>query len=473
MTLPPLHTLDAVSIAADVRAGSRSALGIVEASLDRIARLDPQFNSFTTVLSDRALETASRIDARIAAKQDVGCLAGVPFAVKNLFDVSGVTTIAGSAILAGAPPAKCDAFAVAQLEAAGAILVGVLNMDEFAYGFSTENAHYGPTRNPHDPRRIAGGSSGGSAAAVAAGFVPLSLGTDTNGSVRVPASLCGVFGLKPSFGRLSRTGVYPFVDSLDHIGLFARSVRDLAIAYDVIQGLDNEDSNQANRPPEPTAFVLDRSVDGLRIGVLGGWFTQYASSSILAAVSRVAAALGSIGTVELEHSDVARAAAFCITAAEGGTRYLPMLRTRAAEFDPATRHRLIAGAMLPAPVLHKAYEIRRDYGRQFDDLFETLDVLIAPATPWTAPLIGQATILQGGKRLPVRASLGLYTQPISFVGLPVVVVPIHSEGEMPVGVQVIAPRWREDRTLHVAAALERAGIASAPISKRTNLEPGL
>jgi Asp-tRNA(Asn)/Glu-tRNA(Gln) amidotransferase A subunit family amidase len=190
----------------------------------------------------------------------------------------------------------------------------------------------------------------------------------------------------------------------------------------------------------------------------------------LAVVDRVAAVLGSIGTFELEHSDVARAAAFCITAAEAGARHLPILRTRAAEFDPATRSRLIAGAMLPASVLRKAYEIRRDYVRGVDDLFETVDILLAPATPWTAPFLGEATVLHGGETLSVRASLGLYTQPISFVGMPVVVVPVHSDGEMPAGVQIIAPRWREDRTLGVAAALERAATTSAPIAKRASLE---
>ena len=178
----------------------------------------------------------------------------MPFAVKNLFDIEGVTTLAGSIIDADLPAAGEDAVAVAKLKAAGAVLVGALNMDEFAYGFVTENAHYGPTRNPHDPARIAGGSSGGSAAAVAAGFVPLSLGSDTNGSIRVPASFCGVYGLKPTFGRLSRRGVRPFVHSLDHVGPFAGTVRDLAAAYDALQGHDAGDPVSADRAVEPAAL---------------------------------------------------------------------------------------------------------------------------------------------------------------------------------------------------------------------------
>jgi AtzE family amidohydrolase len=472
MTALPLHALDAVAIAADVRSGSRSALDVVEATLARIERLDPQLNCFTAILPDRARAAAARIEARVAAGEDVGPLAGVPFAVKNLFDIAGITTIAGSKILADDPPATRDAFAIARLEAAGAILVGALNMDELAYGFTTENAHYGATHNPHDLARIAGGSSGGSAAAVAAGLVPLTLGTDTNGSVRVPASLCGVFGLKPSFARLSRRGVYPFVDSLDHVGVFARSVRDLIVAYDALQGRDDEDPHQANRSPELASSALDLPVKTLRVGVLGGWFARYATSEILAAVDRVAAALGGSGMVELTHSDKARAAAFCITAAEGGARHLPMLRTRAADFDHATRSRLIAGAMLPASILCTAYDVRRDYIREVENLFETVDILVAPATPCTAPLLGEANITLGGETLPVRASLGLCTQPISFAGLPVAVVPIHSAGEMPVGIQIIAPRWREDRVLGIAAALERASIASAPIAKRARVETG-
>lgn len=463
------ENLDAISIAAAVRSGASSALAVVEATLDRIARLDPLLNCFTAVLAERARSTAARIDAQTAAGEDIGPLAGVPFAVKNLFDIAGVTTLAGSAILADAPRARRDAFAIARLEAAGAILIGALNMDEFAYGFSTENAHHGATRNPHDPDRIAGGSSGGSAAAVAAGLVPLTLGTDTNGSVRVPAALCGVFGLKPSFGRLSRTGVYPFVDSLDHIGLFASSVRDLALAYDALQGRDREDSHQVDRGTEPTA-TLGLPIEGLRVGTLCGWFARSAGPGILAAVNRVAEALGNAQSVELAHSDAARAAAFCITAAEGGARHLPMLRTRGAEFDPATRNRLLAGAMLPGSVLCKAYDIRRDYIAAAEALFETVDILLAPATLCTATLLGQTSVFHDGETLPVRASLGLYTQPISFAGLPVVVVPVHAANEMPAGVQIIAPRWREDRALGIAAMLERAAIATSPIAEPVRSE---
>ena len=218
--------------------------------LTRIRREDGAVNAFTTVLADRALAQARGVDAVVGAGGDPGPLAGVPVAAKNLFDIEGITTLAGSIIEAGKPPAAADAPLVARLQASGAVLLGALNMDEYAYGFTTENSHYGPTRNPHDPARVAGGSSGGSAAAVAAGLVALSLGSDTNGSIRVPSSFCGVYGLKPTFGRLTRRGTYPFVHSLDHVGPFARTVADLALAYDVCQGPDPRSPTAPNRPVE-------------------------------------------------------------------------------------------------------------------------------------------------------------------------------------------------------------------------------
>src|SRR5213594_2553503 len=257
------------------------ARAVVAAALDRIAKRDPTLNCFTTLLGDRALAEAERIDRVIAGGGDAGPLAGVPFAVKNLFDVAGVTTLAGSRIYRDNPPAGRDATAVAALRRAGAVLVGCANMDEFAFGFTTENTHYGPTRNPHDPTRIAGGSSGGSAAAVAAGLVALSLGSDTNGSIRVPAALCGIYGLKPTFGRLSRAGVFPLASSLDHVGPFARSVADLALAFDALQGPDATDPVCTDRPAEPCGPELHRGVAGLRLAVAGGHFAALATDGSL------------------------------------------------------------------------------------------------------------------------------------------------------------------------------------------------
>jgi amidase/aspartyl-tRNA(Asn)/glutamyl-tRNA(Gln) amidotransferase subunit A len=390
----------------------------------------------------------------------------VPFAVKNLFDVAGLPTLAGSTIERDSPPAARDALLVRRLEAAGAVLVGALNMDEYAYGFTTENTHYGPTRNPHDTARISGGSSGGSAAAVAAGQVPLTLGSDTNGSIRVPSSLCGVFGLKPTYGRLPRLGSYPFVASLDHLGPFARSATDLAAAYDALQGPALDDPHCARRAPEPTSHGLGARAEGLRVAVLGGWFRTMAMPEALAAVDTVAQALGTSRLIELTDVDRARAAAFLITNVEGATLHLDDLRRRPHDFEPLSRDRFLAGALLPAAWIVQAQRVRHAFARQLAKVFETVDVLIAPATPCVAPPIGTEWLDINGLRLPARASMGLLTQPISCIGLPVVSVPLWGQNaalpHLPIGVQLIAAPWREDLALRIAAELEAQGVVSAP-----------
>ena len=457
----------AVDTAQAVRSGSSTARGAVQACLDRIKATDGRVNAFTEVLSERALKRADAVDA--SPRRARMKLAGVPFAVKNLFDIAGLATLAGSKIERDSPVAERDAVLVRRLEAEGAVLVGALNMDEYAYGFSTENTHYGPTRNPHDLNRISGGSSGGSAAAVAAGQVPLTLGSDTNGSIRVPSSLCGTFGLKPTFGRLPRTGSFPFVASLDHLGPFARSVADLAASYDAMQGPDVADPACAQRGIEATLAELNRGAAGLRVGVLGGWFRDMASTEATAAVDAVAQALGTTRLIEWPEVERARAAAFIITCGEGGALHLDKLRTRAQDFDPMTRDRFMANALLPAAWVMRAQRVRHWFARRVARSFETVDVLIAPAVPCVAPLIGTEWLEVGGKRLPARASLGLLTQPISAIGLPVVTVPLWglscSAPHMPIGVQVIAAPWREDLALRVAAELERQGICSAPVAR--------
>jgi 1-carboxybiuret hydrolase len=456
--------MKALDIAREVRRGARSATSVVDSALAHIQATDGTVNAFTAVLADRARRRADQIDRH--ARRAQLSLAGVPFAVKNLFDIAGLPTLAGSKIERDSPPASRDALLVRRLEAAGAVLVGALNMDEYAYGFTTENTHYGPTRNPHDPARISGGSSGGSAAAVAAGQVPLTLGSDTNGSIRVPSSLCGVFGLKPTYGRLPRLGTYPFVASLDHLGPFARSATDLAAAYDAMQGPSPEDPHCARRAPEPTVSTLEARADGLRVAVLGGWFRSMAMPEALSAVDTVAQALGTSRLVELDDVDRARAAAFLITNAEGATLHLDDLRRRPHDFEPLSRDRFLAGALLPAAWIVQAQRVRHAFARQLAKVFETVDVLIAPATPCVAPPIGTEWLDINGQRLPARASMGLLTQPISCIGLPVVTVPLWGQNpalpHLPIGVQLIAAPWREDLALRVAAELEAQGVVSAP-----------
>jgi 1-carboxybiuret hydrolase len=450
----------ASEIAAAVGSGRTSAGAVVSAALARIAELNPVLNAFTAVVEERALARAEAIDAALARGRASGALAGVPFAVKNLFDIAGLPTLAGSKINRDRAPAARDATLIARLEAQGAVLVGALNMGEYAYDFTGENVHDGASRNPHDITRMTGGSSGGSGGAVAAGMVPLSLGSDTNGSIRVPASLCGIFGLKPTYGRLSRAHTFPFVASLDHVGPLARSARDLALAYDAMQGHDPADPVCVDRPPEPATPLIDRGSDGLRIAVAGGYFRTGAFPQAQTALARVTAALGVKREIEIPEARRARAAAYLITAAEGAALHLDRLRTRARDFDPAVRDRLIAGTMIPAALTTKAQKFRRWYREQVLALFAGVDAILAPATPCTAPLIGQQTFMLNGAEQPVRANLGIYTQPISFVGLPVVTVPVALK-PLPIGVQIIAAPWREEIALRIAHALERAGVAAA------------
>ena len=460
MTADP-DGLSAADIAAAVQGRKLSALAVTEAALARIARHDPILNAFTDVTAERARARARAIDAALAAGKKPGPLAGVPFAVKNLFDVQGLPTRAGSRINRGLKPSPRDATLIERMEAAGAVLVGALNMGEYAYDFTGENVHDGPSRNPHDPTRMTGGSSGGSGGAVGGNLVPLALGSDTNGSIRVPSSFCGIFGLKPTYGRLSRARSFPFVFSFDHLGPFARNVFDLALAYDAMQGPDPEDAACTIRPAEPVAPLLAQDIGGLRIAIAGGYFQNNVFPEAVEAVARVARALGAARTVEIPEAARARAAAYVITTAEGASLHLDRLRQRPDEFDPAVRDRLLAGAMIPAPLVDRAQKFRRWYRAAVLELFKSVDVILAPATPCVAPKLGQATFVLDGVELPVRANIGIHTQPISFIGLPVVAVPVPLE-PMPIGVQIIAAPWREDIALRVAYALERAGVVAAP-----------
>lgn len=448
--------MSAAAIAGAVRSGHVDAVAVVERALARIAACDgggeAGLGAFTVVLTARA--RAAWVDQQGRHLP----LAGVPFAVKNLFDVAGLPTLAGSRINQDLPPAAVDAFAVRRLEAAGAVLLGALNMGEYAYDFTGENVHYGPSRNPHDRTRMTGGSSGGSGAAVAGGLVALALGSDTNGSVRVPAGFCGLFGLRPTYGRLSRAGTFPFAASLDTVGPLARTAEDVGLAYEAMQGADPDDPACAGRAVETARFEL--GIAGLRIGVLGGYFRDNAGPEAWAALERAAAALPITGTAELPDAALIRQAAYVVTAVEGAALHLGRLRTQPNEFDPEVRDRLLAGALVPGSLYVAAQRYRRLARERTMPLFGRFDALLAPTTPGTAPPLGAKVIHISGQDLPLRASLGLLTQPFSCLGLPVAAVPIAGPG-LPLGVQVVAAPWREDVCLRVAAALERSGVAAA------------
>ncbi|MFM9880793.1 MAG: AtzE family amidohydrolase [Burkholderiaceae bacterium] len=449
------------ALLAEITAGHASAREVLQDCITRIASSNSQVNSFTDTTFERAFAEADAVDQRRLRGLPLPPLAGMPYAVKNLFDMKGVVTRAGSKINREQAPATQDAFLVQCMQAAGAVLLGGLNMDEYAYGFTTENSHDGACHNPHDLARSAGGSSGGSGAAVAAGQVPVALGSDTNGSIRVPASLCGVWGLKPTFGRLSRRGTYPFVHNLDHLGPLANSVEHLAWVYDALQAPDTLDPGCHARAVQPTSAQLMRGIDGLRIGLLDGYFHDNAGPSAHAAVQQAARSLGAVEAAQWPDAALARAAAFITSASEGGSLHLGDLRTRAADFEPLSVDRFIAGALQPVAWYLQAQRFRRSYRDKVNALFKQWDILLAPATPVAAPLLGTEWLQINGTQHPCRPALGLLTQPISFAGCPVVAAPLwpESTGGLPIGVQIISAPWREDLALRAAWVLQEAGIA--------------
>ena len=465
--MTPMQTSfkDASTLARAVRAKNVSAVEVTSAALNKIDRFNGILNCFSAVLRQSAMAEAEAIDSRLAAGEDPGPLCGVPFAVKNLFDLKGLTTTAGSKIHAERPPAVRDAAVVERLKAAGGISLGALNMDEYAYGFTTENTHYGATRNPHNPKHVAGGSSGGSAAAVAAGLTHLTMGSDTNGSIRVPAAFCGVFGLKPTYGRISRAGAFLFCESFDHVGPFARSVEDLALAFDVLHGPDPRDPVCSSRPIEATLPQLKKGIDGLRIAVADGYFARMGMPEVFAPVAAAAKALGVNRTITVPDVEAARASAYIITACEGSNLHFDDLKNRPQDFDPVVVDRFLAGTLIPAGWYQHAQKFRTVFRAKMRELFQSVDILLVPATPCPAILIGQPTISLDGVEVPSRPNVGIYTQPLSSIGLPVVVAPIFTAGSLPVGVQIVGAPYREAEVLRVAHYLEQLGVAAAPIAR--------
>lgn len=427
----------------------------VAGALERIGRENPRINAFADVLDADAIAHAQRLDR---AGAPAGPLVGRPFAAKELFDVAGRPTRAGSTIRADAAPAAEDATAVARLRDAGAVLVGLTHMDEFAYGFTGENAHYGAVRNPRDPERIAGGSSSGSAAAVAAGLVPFALGSDTNGSVRVPAALCGIYGFKPTYGRVSRAGVAPLAWSFDHVGVLAATLEDTAAALDAIQGPDARDPAASLDRPDPLAAHLGAGIDGLRVAVAGGHFATGGFPEVFAAVRGAAECLGADREVEIPDSDRAGPAALLITSAEAATLHFDEIRTRDAEFDRFTRARWVAATMIPHAWAARAQQFRRRYREIVRAAFEEVDLMIAPTTPFLPTKIGQSQIGIDGETLPVRGTLGRFTAPFSFVGCPALSVPVPGDGRFPPGVQLVAGPGKDGYLLRAAAKLRDEGV---------------
>jgi aspartyl-tRNA(Asn)/glutamyl-tRNA(Gln) amidotransferase subunit A len=466
----------AVEIARAVRSGERSARDVLEEHLARVEEREADVHAFNLVLADRAREQAAEVDAAVARGDDPGPLAGVPVALKDNLCTRGIPTTCGSLILEGWLP-PYDATVVTRVQEAGGVVIGKTNLDEFAMGSSTENSAFGPTRNPHDVSRVAGGSSGGSAAAVAAGFAPLALGSDTGGSIRQPAALCGVVGVKPTYGAVSRYGLVAFASSLDQIGPFARSVRDAAVLLEAIWGHDPCDSTSIPDPRPALSGVLDDGVAGLRVGIVEELVdVEGVQAEVRRAVERAAAALEAAGaTVDRTSVPSTRyglSAYYLIAPAEAssnlarydGVRYGLRVdaddvaemnaRTRDAGFGAEVKRRIMLGTYALSAGYYDAYygqaqRVRTLIVRDFERAYERFDVLLSPTSPTVAFELGAKTAD------PLAMYLNdVCTIPTNLAGHAAISVPYGGVDGLPIGVQVLAPALGEVPMFRAARVIE-------------------
>ncbi len=459
-----------------MRRGEVSSVELTQAYLGRIARLDGQVGAFLAVASEHALAEAREADERRQRGEDAPLL-GVPIALKDIFSTRGIPTTCASRILEGFVP-PYDATLVARLRAAGAVMIGKTNMDEFAMGSSTENSAFQPTRNPWDLSRVPGGSSGGSAAAVAAGFAAGAFGTDTGGSIRQPAALCGVVGLKPTYGRVSRFGMIAFASSLDQAGPFARTVADAALLLEAVAGLDPNDSTSLPDPVPAYAAQLERDLRGLRIGVPDEYFAAGLEPGVEQSVRRAIDVLAELGAevkpVTMPHTEYALSAYYLIAPAEAsanlarydGVKYglrasdQNMMelytRTRGQGFGAEVKRRIMLGTYALSAGYYDAYYVKAQKVRtliksDFDRAFESFDVLVAPTSPTVAFPLGART------SDPLAMYLSdVCTLPPSLAGLPALSLPCGLSDGLPVGLQIVGPALGEQTVLQVAAAYEHA-----------------
>ncbi len=438
-----------------------SPVEVVRAHLERIEARDRELHAFITVTADRALAAARAAEAALASGGDVGPLHGVPLALKDLFNTAGVRTTGGSKILADAVPAE-DATVVRRLTEAGAIVLGKLNMHEFAYGPEGLNAHYGNALNPWDrsTARFAGGSSSGSGVAVAAGLAPGALGSDTGGSIRIPASLCGITGIKPTYGRVSRAGALPLAWSMDHVGPMTRSASDCALLLRVMAGYDPADATTSLLPVPDYLAALTGQVRGLRVGLLRAFFLESANDDVRAAVEAAAATLAGAGAVvdevSLGHLDIVAGASSAIVASEALAYHAEWLRTRAAEYQPDVRERLKLGVFVTGAHYVRAQQARALVRREVDAALAKRDLLLAPTTPIAAPAVGETHTTLGTGPSDVRAALIRLTRPFNFSGHPACSVPcgLTRQG-LPIGMQFVGRPFDEATVLRAADAWQR------------------
>jgi aspartyl-tRNA(Asn)/glutamyl-tRNA(Gln) amidotransferase subunit A len=442
-----------------------SALELTTAALQRIERSNPALQAFITVTAEQALERARRSDADLAAGRDCGPLHGIPIAVKDLFFTRGVRTTAGSPIYRDLVPDD-DAFAVARLVSAGAVILGKLNMHELAYGITSANPHFGAVRNPWNARHSPGGSSGGSGAAVAAGLVYAALGTDTGGSIRIPAAFCGTVGLKPTYGRVSRHGVLPLSWSLDHAGPLTRSVRDAALVLNAIAGHDPADATSSRRPVVDFVPDEDCTVRGLRIGFPENFFFERLDPDVELCVRGAIARAESLGAnvrpVTVPDIAAMNAAARMILLCEASTVLEPHLADR-GRFGPDVLALLDQGRLLPATDYIHAQRLRKQMQAEFAKVWSTVDCLITPTTPNAPPRVGESTVRLGGRDEDVRLATTRLVRSINLLGLPALSMPCGLTGHgLPVGLQIVGPPFEESLILRVGAAMEDGGVGIPP-----------
>ena len=450
-----------IADAAELVAGRElSPVEIVDAHLRRIDGTDGALNSFITLLRDESMAAAREAERAIASGGYIGPLHGLPIGLKDLYYTKGVRTTMGSKIMGEFVP-DADAAVTERFHAAGAILIGKLQMHEFALGATSENPHYGPAHNPWDTGRMTGGSSGGSGSAVASGQCMGALGSDTGGSVRIPASLCGIVGLKPTFGRISRYGVYPLSWSFDTVGPMTRTVRDAALILNAIAGHDSRDLSSSRRPTEDFDERLEDGISGVRIGIPKEYFFEKTEPQVTDAVREAASVLEDLGaSVDevsipvLEHSQTISTP---ISQAEASQIHTEHLRDRALDIGADVRGRLYQGALIPATDYIKAQRARTVYNARMAEAFQRFDALIAPTCPVGAPELGERTVQVGDVAEPTLALLSRLTRPFNVSGVPTVSLPCgFTSYGVPIGLQIAGRPFEDAAVLRIAHAYEQA-----------------
>ena len=455
-----LHYLTISEAAALIESNRLSPVELVAAHLERIEQTDDHLNSFITLLADEATAAAKDAETEIRNGDYRGPLHGIPIGLKDLYYTKGIRTAVGSKIMRDFIP-DYDAAVTERFNDVGAILLGKLQMHEFALGATSENPHDGPAHNPWDTTRITGGSSGGSGSSIAAGQCMAALGSDTGGSVRIPSSACGIVGHKPTFGRVSRIGVFPLSNSLDTVGPMTRTVKDTAIVMNAIAGYDERDQSSANRPDEDFTRLLGHDISGLRIGLPQDYFYDMIDDEVSVSVRQAARKLEELGAHVEECSIPALNDSISISGTilltEAAQMHLDNLRERADDFGADVRGRLEEGAMTPAVTYIVAQRARTEFNRAIAESMQTYDILLAPTTALGAPKLGDRMVEVGGVQEAKLAIMPRLTRPHNICGIPTVSVPCGFTSEsLPIGMQLAARPFEDALALQVAYAYEQA-----------------